>query len=221
MQEALKALTNAAKDSSKGNLLDLSINAARLRCTVGEISDALELAWGRYVPNMTVAKGAYRQEYQEGGLEETISLVQRFAEREGRRPRILVAKMGQDGHDRGAKVIASGFADFGFDVDVGALFQTPKEVAQQAVDADVHIVGVSSQAAGHRTLVPELIRELKELGAKDVLVVVGGVIPEQDYEFLHKEGVAAIYGPGTQLPVAARDIIAQLEQQQQQQQKNK
>ena len=194
---ALEAVSNAAS-TGEGNLLALAIEAARARCTVGEISFAVEKASGRYSPPTRYVSGAYKSEFgDESEITDTQALVQAYADREGRRPRILVAKMGQDGHDRGAKVIATGFADLGFDVDVGPLFQTPEEVARQAVDADVHIVGVSSQAAGHKTLVPALVAELAKLGASDKLVIVGGVIPPQDYEFLYKAGAAAIFGPGT------------------------
>ncbi|KAI9220235.1 mitochondrial methylmalonyl-CoA mutase [Blastocladiella britannica] len=211
-QKCLEALTECAK-TGQGNLLALSIEAAKNRCTLGEISFALEKVWGRHSPTTRVISGAYKSEY--GSSDEITSALKAaddFAEREGRRPRILVAKMGQDGHDRGAKVIATGFADLGFDVDVGPLFQTPAEVARQAVDADVHVVGVSSQAAGHKTLVPALVAELKKLGADDKLVVCGGVIPPQDYDFLHKAGAAAIFGPGTKIPLAAREVIEKIDQ---------
>ena len=207
---ALRRLETCAS-SYDGNLLGLAIEAARARCTVGEISDALERVWGRYTPNFSLSGGAYFDEYghSAGEIEETVSLARAFEEQHGRRPRILVAKMGQDGHDRGANVIASAFADLGYDVDVGPLFATPSEVALQALDADVHCVGVSSQAAGHRTLVPELIKELRALGST-AMVVAGGVIPPHDYEFLHGEGVTQIFGPGTRIPAAARTIINDL-----------
>ncbi|RKP12744.1 methylmalonyl-CoA mutase-domain-containing protein [Piptocephalis cylindrospora] len=209
-EACLAALTESAK-TGKGNLLELSVEASRARCTVGEITEALAIVWGRHEPETRVISGAYRSEYGEDKeVEETLRVVDEFAEKEGRRPRILVAKMGQDGHDRGAKVIASGFADLGFDVDVGPLFQTPAEVARQAVDADVHVVGVSSQAAGHKTLVPELIKELKALGAGDKLVVCGGVIPAIDYPFLRDAGVACIFGPGTRIPLAAREVVGKI-----------
>ncbi|XP_055338601.1 methylmalonyl-CoA mutase, mitochondrial-like [Paramacrobiotus metropolitanus] len=206
-QQTLDALTNAAK-SGTGNLLALAIDAARARCTLGEISMAMEKVFGRHVASSRMVSGAYKAEY--GQREETESVlrqVEQFGKDEGRRPRILVAKMGQDGHDRGAKVIATGFADLGFDVDIGPLFQTPAEVAQQAIDADVHVVGVSSLAAGHKTLVPELSAELSRMGRPDILIICGGVIPPQDYDFLYKSGASAIFGPGTPIPVAARDVL--------------
>mmetsp|Transcript_13608 Transcript_13608/g.41402 ORF Transcript_13608/g.41402 Transcript_13608/m.41402 type:complete len:441 (-) Transcript_13608:342-1664(-) len=208
---ALSALSASAA-SYEGNLLALSIEAARQRATVGEISQALERQWGRYVPHHSIGSGAYIGDFRSNNneIEETVQLANSFADKHGRRPRILVAKMGQDGHDRGANVIASAFADLGFDVDVGPLFATPDEVAMQAVDADVHVVGVSSQAAGHRTLLPALIASLKEKGS-DAMVVAGGVIPQQDYSMLHDAGVKAVFGPGTRIPVAARTIIADLE----------
>ncbi|KAJ3044787.1 hypothetical protein HDV00_000662 [Rhizophlyctis rosea] len=218
-QKALDALTACAKDG-KGNLLALSIEASRARCTVGEISSALEKIWGRHNPSVRVVSGAYMSEYgQSKDIQDTLKMVEEFQEEEGRRPRILVGKMGQDGHDRGAKVIATGFADLGFDVDIGPLFQTPEEVARQAIDADVHVIGVSSQAAGHKTLVPELIKQLKKEGAGDKIVVVGGVIPQQDYDFLYKAGVSAIFGPGerlchdifgTKIPLAAQEVIRKI-----------
>ncbi|KAI3652673.1 hypothetical protein MP228_002098 [Amoeboaphelidium protococcarum] len=210
-EDILNQLTECAK-SGQGNLMELSVEAARRRCSVGEISDALEKVWGRYQPTIRVISGAYKSEFgADQEIEQTLKMVEDFEQKEGRRPRILVAKMGQDGHDRGAKVIATGFSDLGFDVDIGPLFQTPAEVARQVVDADVHVVGISSQAAGHKTLVPALIAELKKLGVDDKLVVVGGVIPSQDYEFLKKAGVSAIFGPGTRIPIAAQQIIKQLE----------
>lgn len=216
VKEFLSRLTAAAGDKSGANgsgenLLELSVEAARARCTVGEISDALEEVWGRHLPTTRVISGAYRSAFGESDeITKTLEMVEDFTKHQGRRPRILIAKMGQDGHDRGAKVIATGFADMGFDVDIGPLFQTPAEVARQVADADVHVVGVSSQAAGHKTLVPELIKELKALNADDKLIVCGGVIPPQDYEFLKNAGVAAIFGPGTRIPLAAQDIIRQL-----------
>jgi len=206
-EKCLEAIEESAK-SGEGNLLELAINAARARCTVGEITQAMERVYGRHVANDRLVSGAYRSEY---GETEEISAVAKaidsFQEIEGRRPRILVAKMGQDGHDRGAKVIATGFSDLGFDVDVGPLFQTPDEVAQQAIDSDVHVVGVSSLAAGHRTLVPELVSCLKKQGRPDILVICGGVIPPQDYDFLYKAGASSIFGPGTKLPVAALEVV--------------
>jgi len=207
---ALRAL-EAAASSGEGNLMELAIEAARARCSVGEISDALERPWGRYTPTFSTSGAAYYDEYGHGAdeIEQTVTAAASFEEAHGRRPRILVAKMGQDGHDRGANVIASAFASFGFDVDVGPLFATPAEVALQALDADVHVVGVSSQAAGHKTLVPELIRELRSQGS-DAMVVAGGVIPQADYPFLHEQGVRQIFGPGTRIPAAARTIISDL-----------
>merc|ERR1711970_152025 len=170
--------------SGEGNLLELAISAARARCTVGEISSAMEKVFGRHVASDKMVSGAYRSEYGETDeIKAVAAAINTFQEEEGRRPRILVAKMGQDGHDRGAKVIATGFSDLGFDVDIGPLFQTPEEVAQQAIDADVHVVGVSSLAAGHKTLVPELVRCLTQMGRPDVLIICGGVIPRQDYDF--------------------------------------
>jgi methylmalonyl-CoA mutase len=205
---ALAALTEAAK-SGKGNLLELSIAASRARATVGEISDALEVAFTRHHAATQSVSGVYGAEYAD---DEEFHRIQReidnFAREEGRRPRMLVVKLGQDGHDRGAKIIATAFADIGFDVDIGPLFQTPEEAARQAVENDVHIVGVSSQAAGHKTLVPALIEALKREGAGDILVVCGGVIPPADYDFLRKAGVAAIYGPGTNIPRAAAEVLS-------------
>jgi methylmalonyl-CoA mutase len=206
-EQALKEIEEAAR-SGEGNLMALAVDAARARCTVGEISTAMEKVFGRHVANDRLVSGAYRTEYGESEeISAVTDAIQIFQDGEGRRPRILVAKMGQDGHDRGAKVIATGFSDLGFDVDVGPLFQTPEEVAQQAIDSDVHVVGVSSLAAGHRTLVPELSKCLKELGRPDIIIICGGVIPPQDYEFLYKAGASAIFGPGTKLPVAALDVV--------------
>jgi methylmalonyl-CoA mutase len=204
---ALSALENAAK-TGEGNLLALSIDAARARATVGEISFALEKEFGRYTAQAQTVSGVYGGAYDED--ENWMSIgedINSFIEQHGRRPRMLVCKMGQDGHDRGAKVIATAFADVGFDIDLSPMFSTPNEVARQAVENDVHIVGVSSQAAGHKTLVPALIDELKSQGAEDVLVVVGGVIPKQDYLFLENAGVKGIYGPGTVIPDAAKEIM--------------
>ncbi|HTW51975.1 MAG TPA: methylmalonyl-CoA mutase, partial [Stellaceae bacterium] len=210
---ALAALTDAAK-TGKGNLLELSIAASRARATVGEISDALETVFTRHHAATQSVSGVYAGQY---GDDAEFHRIQReidtFAREEGRRPRMLVVKLGQDGHDRGAKVIATAFADIGFDVDIGPLFQTPEEAARQAVENDVHIVGVSSQAAGHKTLVPALIEALKRDGAGDILVVCGGVIPPADYDFLKKAGVAAIYGPGTNVPRAATDILSLIRKQ--------
>jgi methylmalonyl-CoA mutase len=208
-QDALRKLTAGAE--SDGNLLALAIDAARAKATVGEISDALEKVWGRHSGQIRTISGVYRDEAGESGnIEQAREKVEEFAETEGRRPRILVAKMGQDGHDRGQKVIATAFADIGFDVDVGPLFSTPAEVARQAVESDVHIVGVSSLAAGHLSLVPALRRELAELDRADIMVVCGGVIPPQDYDDLRKAGAAAIFGPGTVIADAAIDLLDQL-----------
>jgi methylmalonyl-CoA mutase len=206
-QKALEALTTAARDNS-GNLLALAVEAAKLRATVGEISAALEKIYGRYNAQVRTISGVYGAVYDaDDSLKPIRDRVADFAKTEGRRPRMLVAKMGQDGHDRGAKVIATAFADMGFDVDVGSLFATPEEVARQAIENDVHLVGVSSHAAGHKTLVPQLVAALKAAGRPDILTVCGGVIPAQDYEFLTTSGVAAIFGPGTNIPKAAQDII--------------
>lgn len=208
--ESLEAITQAAK-AGVGNLLALAVEAARKRATLGEISDAMEVVFGRHKAQTQAISGVYASEVKnQDSFKKAQVLSDRFAELEGRRPRILVAKMGQDGHDRGAKVIATGFADLGFDVDIGPLFQTPQEVAEQAVENDVHIVGASSLAAGHKTLVPQLIEGLRELGRPDIMVVAGGVIPQKDYEFLFDAGVAAVFGPGTVLSEAAIDILEKL-----------
>jgi methylmalonyl-CoA mutase len=210
VEHALAALTNAA-DSGEGNLLALAVDAARAHATLGEISDALEQVYGRHTAEIRTIAGVYRNEMGESSTVATVrSRIERFAEQDGRRPRILVAKMGQDGHDRGQKVIATAFADLGFDVDVGPLFQTPAEVARQAVEHDVHIVGASSLAAGHLTLVPQLRAELAALGRDDILIVVGGVIPPQDFDELRTAGAAAIFPPGTVVADAAVDLIDQL-----------
>jgi len=205
---ALDALEGAAR-SGRGNLLELAVAAARARATVGEISDAMEKAFGRHRAEVKTLAGVYGAAYE--GDEEFAEIqreVEDFAAAEGRRPRMLVVKMGQDGHDRGAKVIATAFADIGFDVDVGPLFQTPEEAAQDAIDNDVHVVGISSQAAGHKTLAPKLIEALRKQGADDIIVICGGVIPQQDYDFLKQAGVKAIFGPGTNIPQAARNILS-------------
>jgi len=208
---ALAALTEAARSGS-GNLLALSIEAMRARATVGEVSDALERVYSRHRATIRSVSGVYGSAYQgDEGFERIRREVESFARAEGRRPRMLVAKLGQDGHDRGAKVIATAFADIGFDVDVGPLFQTPEEAARQAVENDVHVVGVSTQAAGHRTLVPALLKALRQEGGGDILVICGGVIPPQDYEELKRAGVAAIYGPGTNIPLAASEILRLIE----------
>jgi methylmalonyl-CoA mutase len=209
VEKALEALRNGA--AGDANLLELSIDAARARATVGEITDAMESVFGRYQAEIRSVTGVYGSAYDgDEGYERICADVERFAEEEGRRPRMLVVKMGQDGHDRGAKVIATAFADIGFDIDVGPLFQTPEEVARDAIENDVHVIGVSSQAAGHKTLVPELIAELKKQGAPEILVVCGGVIPSQDYDFLKKAGVVAIYGPGTNIPAAAAEVLTMI-----------
>lgn len=205
-EQALAELTEAARGG--GNVLEKAVQCAKLRATLGEISNAMEAVFGRFVAADRLVSGAYYNSYSHTDeLKAIQEKIKGFEAVEGRRPRILVAKMGQDGHDRGAKVIATGFADVGFDVDLGPLFQTPEEVAQQAVDADVHCIGVSSQAAGHKTLVPMLTDSLKKLGREDIKIIVGGVIPPQDYDFLYEHGAAAIFGPGTRIPVAAIEVI--------------
>jgi methylmalonyl-CoA mutase len=210
VEEALKALTRTAAGGD-GNLLELSVNAARSRATLGEISTALEKVFGRYQAVSRTISGVYSAESQgDPEFVKARELAHEFAKEEGRRPRILVAKMGQDGHDRGAKVIATAFADVGFDVDVGPLFQTPREAARMAVENDVHVLGVSTLAGGHKTLVPELVKELRSLGREDILVYVGGVIPPQDYEFLMAAGVSGVFGPGSVIPVCAQTILAAL-----------
>ncbi|MBD3662699.1 methylmalonyl-CoA mutase [Sulfitobacter sp. TSTF-M16] len=204
--EALDELTRRARDG--GNLLEGAVAAARARATVGEISMAMEKEFGRHRAEVKTLAGVYGAAYEgDAGFADIQNSVEAFAEEEGRRPRMLVVKMGQDGHDRGAKVIATAFADIGFDVDVGPLFQTPAEAAQDAVDNDVHVIGISSQAAGHKTLAPQLVQALKDAGAGDILVICGGVIPQQDYQFLYDAGVKAIFGPGTNIPAAAQDIL--------------
>ena len=212
-----EAATKAALDSleagarGNGNLLALSVDAARARATVGEISDALERPFGRYRAEVRSISGVYSAVYEgDEGFDKIVADVAVFAEAEGRRPRMMVVKMGQDGHDRGAKVIATAFADIGFDVDIGPLFQTPEEAALEAIENDVHVVGVSTQAAGHKTLVPDLVKSLKAQDGGEILVVCGGVIPAQDYDYLHQQGVAAVFGPGTNIPDAAADILALL-----------
>lgn len=210
VEQILDEIKECAK-TGKGNLLALSIEAARRRATLGEISDALEGEFGRYKAQIKTIQGVYamnasKNEY----FAKAVELTQKFEEYEGRRPRLMVVKMGQDGHDRGAKVVATAFADMGFDVDVAPLFQTPEEVAKQAVENDIHILGVSSLAAGHKTLVPQVVEELKKLGADDITIVVGGVIPQQDYEFLYANGADHIFGPGTNLPQCACEILEKL-----------
>ncbi|HBG58514.1 methylmalonyl-CoA mutase [Proteiniphilum sp. UBA1028] len=207
VQKALDAITHCV-ETKEGNLLALSVEAARVRATLGEISDACEKVVGRYNAIIRTISGVYSSESKaDATLEEARALTDKFARKEGRRPRIMVAKMGQDGHDRGAKVVATGYADCGFDVDMGPLFQTPAEAARQAVENDVHVLGVSSLAAGHKTLVPQVIEELKRLGRPDIVVIAGGVIPAQDYDFLYRAGVAAIFGPGTSVTKSACDIM--------------
>ena len=206
-KEALENLKLVALNK-EGNLLEAAVSAARARATVGEISSAMEAVFGRHRAEVKTLSGIYGAAYEGDESFETIKDdIERFSELEGRRPRMLVVKMGQDGHDRGAKVIATAFADIGFDVDVGPLFQTPDEAAQDAVDNDVHVIGISSQAAGHKTLAPRLIENLEKLGAKDIIVICGGVIPSKDYNFLYEKGVKAIFGPGTNIPEAAKNIL--------------
>ncbi|MFT3930734.1 MAG: methylmalonyl-CoA mutase [Spongiibacteraceae bacterium] len=207
VEDALEAIYQCA-NGGPGNLLDLAVKATRARATVGEISYAMERVFGRFNAQAQTVSGVYGSAFQEDENWQNISRdIEAFVEKHGRRPRMLVCKMGQDGHDRGAKVIATAFADVGFDIDLSPMFSTPAEVARQAVENDVHVVGVSSQAAGHKTLVPELIAELKKQGADDIIVVAGGVIPKQDYDYLYQAGVKGIFGPGTQIPVAARDVL--------------
>jgi methylmalonyl-CoA mutase len=207
VKKSLEKLIHCAK-SGEGNLLEIAVEAARNRATLGEISDALETVFGRYKAQIKSFSGVYSKEIKnDESFEKAKQLANVFAEKEGRRPRIMIAKMGQDGHDRGAKVVATGYADVGFDVDIGPLFQTPKEAAKQAVENDVHILGVSSLAAGHKTLVPQVIEELKKYGREDIMVVVGGVIPAQDYQFLFDAGAVAVFGPGTKISEAAIKIL--------------
>ncbi len=207
VEAALAALTAGA--AGDGNLLELTVEAMRARASVGEVSDALEEVFGRHRAVIRSISGVYGGAYADDeDFQRIRKEVDEFARQEGRRPRILVAKLGQDGHDRGAKVIASAFADLGFDVDIGPLFQTPEEAAQDAIENDVHVIGVSSQAAGHMTLVPQLVEQLRAQGARDVIVVVGGVIPTSDYEFLKSTGVSAVFGPGSNIPRAASEILS-------------
>ncbi|MVQ28224.1 methylmalonyl-CoA mutase [Ramlibacter sp. MAH-25] len=210
VQAALEALTTAARNGD-GNLLDLSIRAMRLRATVGEVSDALEKVFGRHRADTQKVTGVYAAAYDSAeGWDRLKGEIDTFAREQGRRPRVMVAKLGQDGHDRGAKVVATAYADLGFDVDMGPLFQTPQECARQAIENDVHAVGVSTLAAGHKTLVPAIIQELREQGADDIIVFVGGVIPQQDYAYLYEAGVKGIYGPGTPIPASAKDVLEQI-----------
>jgi methylmalonyl-CoA mutase len=207
VQKALAAITECAK-TGNGNLLELAVEAARLRASLGEISDACEAVAGRYKATIRTISGVYSSETKnDASFIKACELTEKFAKKEGRRPRIMIAKMGQDGHDRGAKVVATGYADCGFDVDMGPLFQTPAEAAKQAVENDVHVLGVSSLAAGHKTLIPQVLDELKKLGREDIIVIAGGVIPAQDYDYLYKAGVAAIFGPGSPVAKAACTIL--------------
>ncbi|GIX25188.1 MAG: methylmalonyl-CoA mutase [Caldimonas sp.] len=213
VQAALDALTRCA-ESGQGNLLELSIQAMRVRATVGEVSDALEKVWGRHRADTQKVTGVYAAAYDSAeGWERLKTEIAAFAEEAGRRPRVMIAKLGQDGHDRGAKVVATAYADLGFDVDIGPLFQTPEECARQAIENDVHAVGISTLAAGHKTLVPALIKALREQGADDIIVFVGGVIPRQDYDFLYEAGVKGIYGPGTPIPASAKDVLEHIRMQ--------
>jgi methylmalonyl-CoA mutase len=210
VQAALAALTDAAR-TGQGNLLALGIDAIRARATVGEVSDALEVVFGRHRADIQKVTGVYAAAYDSAeGWNQLKAEIAAFGEAQGRRPRVMIAKLGQDGHDRGAKVVATAFADLGFDVDMGPLFQTPEECARQAIENDVHAVGVSTLAAGHKTLVPAIIAELRKQGADDIVVFVGGVIPQQDYGFLYDAGVKGIYGPGTPIPVSAKDVLEQI-----------
>ena len=210
VERALQAITKSA-ETGEGNLLELAIDAARKRATLGEISYAMEKVWGRHQEAIRLINNVYSSEYTKmDEIEQVRALTDKFEQQEGRRPRILVAKMGQDGHDRGAKVVATAFADMGFDVDVGPLFQTPEETARQAVENDVHIIGISSLAGGHKTLLPKLMEELKKYGREDIMVTVGGVIPPHDYEFLYQNGASFIFGPGTKLPESAKQIMEKL-----------
>jgi len=207
VQKALAAITECAK-TGNGNLLELAVEAARVRASLGEISDACEAVAGRYKATIRTISGVYSSETKnDASFIKACELTEKFAKKEGRRPRIMIAKMGQDGHDRGAKVVATGYADCGFDVDMGPLFQTPAEAAKQAVENDVNVLGVSSLAAGHKTLIPQVMEELKKLGREDIIVIAGGVIPAQDYDFLYKAGVAAIFGPGSPVAKAACTIL--------------
>jgi methylmalonyl-CoA mutase len=210
VKAALDALAAAAR-SGEGNLLELAIQAMRVRCTVGEVSDALESVYGRHRADIQKVTGVYAAAYDSAeGWARLQAEIAAFGQEQGRRPRVMIAKLGQDGHDRGAKVVATAFADLGYDVDIGPLFQTPAECARQAIENDVHAVGVSTLAAGHKTLVPAIVDELKKQGGDDIIVFVGGVIPQQDYDFLYAAGVKGIYGPGTPIPVSAKDVLEQI-----------
>ncbi|MEO1548114.1 MAG: methylmalonyl-CoA mutase family protein, partial [Bacteroidota bacterium] len=207
--DKIKATAKTKLNGEGDNLLALCVEAARARATLGEISDAMETAFGRHKAEIKSFTGVYAKEMKKDPyFDKAIKLSDEIAEQEGRRPRIMIAKMGQDGHDRGAKVVATGYADLGFDVDIGPLFQTPEEAAKQAVENDVHVLGVSSLAAGHKTLVPKVIEALKNQGREDIMVIVGGVIPKQDYDFLYEAGAVGIYGPGTKISEAAIDILS-------------
>jgi methylmalonyl-CoA mutase len=207
VQKALEDISLAAENQS-GNLLQLTVVAMRLRATIGEVSDALEKVYGRHRADTQKVTGVYAAAYDSAqGWEKLQQEIAQFGDEFGRRPRVMIAKLGQDGHDRGAKVVATAFADLGFDVDMGPLFQTPAECARQAIENDVHAVGISTLAAGHNTLVPDIIAELRRQGGQDIVVFVGGVIPKQDYEFLYESGVQGIYGPGTPIPASAKDVL--------------
>jgi len=212
--EKVKLSLNQLKEASKtgeGNLLELAVEAAKNRATLGEISDTLEEVFGRYTAKNQTISGVYKMEIQNNdNFKKALAISDEFAKLKGRRARIMIAKMGQDGHDRGSKVVATSFADLGFDVDVGPLFQTPKEAAKQAVENDVHILGISSLAAGHKTLVPQVLAELKNYGRKDILVIAGGVIPKQDYDYLYQAGVSGIFGPGTVIADSAIEILKKM-----------
>jgi methylmalonyl-CoA mutase len=210
VQQALDAITSAA-EKGDGNLLDLTVKAMRLRATVGEVSDALEKVFGRHRADTQKVTGVYAAAYDSAeGWDKLKAEIADFATEQGRRPRVMIAKLGQDGHDRGAKVVSTAFADLGYDVDIGSLFQTPEEAARQAIENDVHAIGVSTLAAGHKTLVPAIIAELKKQGSDDIVVFVGGVIPRQDYDMLYAAGVKGIYGPGTPIPASAKDVLEQI-----------
>jgi methylmalonyl-CoA mutase len=207
VKNSLDELTKVAQNQ-EGNLLEIAVECARNRATLGEISDAMEVVFGRYQAKIQTIQGVYAKgAMMNEDFQQAKKLADSFAALEGRRPRIMVAKMGQDGHDRGAKIIATSFADIGFDVDISPLFQTPHEVAKQAIENDVHILGISSLAAGHKTLIPEVIRELEEMGREDIMVIAGGVIPKKDYDFLFDAGVFGVFGPGTKIPTAAIEIL--------------
>jgi methylmalonyl-CoA mutase len=211
VERLLNAITAAAESRENGNLLDLSVQAAKARASLGEISDAIEKVFPRHKAVIRSISGVYKSEYAESEEFAVVpQMCENFEKREGRRPRMLVAKIGQDGHDRGAKVIATAFSDLGFDVDISPLFMTPEETADMAVENDVHVVGFSSLAAGHNTLLPALVEELKKRGRDDILVTIGGVIPAQDYQYLYDNGAALIFGPGTVIPVAAQKVIEKL-----------